>query len=135
VAAAPNAQQFAVELEIRPSGEHGVVLFAQHDVTRGKFLCLSLYGAVLELRISVQGTYAWARAERKRGVTSRLIAVGYKNLFASAPDKNEVKSRSPPGRGVRSSRACFAQCFRRPQTPISPARQLTIRSKKKKKTP
>ncbi|VVC30456.1 Hypothetical protein CINCED_3A008316 [Cinara cedri] len=49
-----NTQQFSVELEIKPSEEHGVVFYVKHDVARKKFLCLSLYGGVLELRISVQ---------------------------------------------------------------------------------
>lgn len=50
-----DMRQFSVELEIKPSDEHGVVFFVKHAVDN-KFLCLSLYGGVLELRISVQGT-------------------------------------------------------------------------------
>lgn len=50
-----NMQQFSVELEIKPSGEHGIVFFVRHDAARKKFMCLSLYGGVLELRISVRG--------------------------------------------------------------------------------
>jgi len=53
-----NMRQFSVELEIKSSDEHGIVFFVKHDAARKKFLCLSLYGGVLELRISVQGTYA-----------------------------------------------------------------------------
>ncbi|XP_016662821.1 protein eyes shut [Acyrthosiphon pisum] len=49
-----NMQQFSVELEIKPSGEHGIVFFVRHDAARKKFMCLSLYGGVLELRISVR---------------------------------------------------------------------------------
>lgn len=55
-AAELNTRQFSVELEMKPSDEHGVVFFVKHDVAGEKFLCLSLYGGVLELRISVQGT-------------------------------------------------------------------------------
>lgn len=50
-----NMQQFSIELEIKPSDEHGVVFFVKHDMAHKKFLSLSLYGGVLELRISVQG--------------------------------------------------------------------------------
>lgn len=57
-AAELNTQQFSVELEIKPSDGHGVVFFVKHHAARDKFLCLSLYGGVLELRISVRGTAA-----------------------------------------------------------------------------
>lgn len=52
-----NTRQFSIELEIKPTEEHGVVFYVKHDVGHKKFLCLSLYGGVLELRISVQGIY------------------------------------------------------------------------------
>lgn len=51
-----NMQQFSVELEIKPYDEHGIVFFIKHDTSRKMFLCLSMYGGVLELRITVQGT-------------------------------------------------------------------------------
>ncbi|XP_050527265.1 protein eyes shut isoform X2 [Daktulosphaira vitifoliae] len=50
-----NTQQFSIELEIKPSVDNGILFFILYDNPPKKFLCLSMYGGVIELRISIQG--------------------------------------------------------------------------------
>ncbi|XP_050426579.1 protein eyes shut isoform X2 [Adelges cooleyi] len=52
--AEPNAQQFSIELEIKPTIDEGIVFFVEYDRDQKKFLCLSLYGGIPELTVSVQ---------------------------------------------------------------------------------